>query len=72
MGGIIPFVCGAIKRQRRAKKAADYERISSAGAPPTWGQEERVTGGAYRFRSQSCRFAADSPGGELRFLPRRG
>jgi len=67
MEGIIPFVCGAIKKRRLAKKAAEYERLSSAGAPPTSGQEERFTGGAYRRRSQSCRFAADSPAGELGF-----
>ncbi|KAG2644660.1 uncharacterized protein LOC120696121 [Panicum virgatum] len=67
MEGIIPFVCGAIKKRRLAKKAVDYERLSSAGAPPTSGQEGRFAGGAYRCRSQSCRFAADSPAGVLGF-----
>ncbi|XP_025799761.1 uncharacterized protein LOC112879633 [Panicum hallii] len=67
MEGIIPFVCGAIKRRRLVKKASDYERLSSAGAPPTWGQQERFTCGAYRSRSQSCRLAADSPAGVLGF-----
>ncbi|CAN6218402.1 unnamed protein product [Urochloa humidicola] len=66
MDGLIPLVCGAIKRRRRAKKAADYERLSSAGAPPTRGPQ-RFTGGAYSSRSQSCRFAVDSPVGELGF-----
>ncbi|CAN6182993.1 unnamed protein product [Urochloa humidicola] len=65
MDGLIPLVCGAIKRRRRAKKAVDYELLSSAGAPPTRGQE-RFTGGAYHSRSQSCRFPAVSPAGELR------
>ncbi|CAN6167678.1 unnamed protein product [Urochloa humidicola] len=66
MDGLIPLVCGAIKRRRRAKKAVDYELLSSAGAPPTRGQE-RFTGGAYHSRSQSCRFPAVSPAGELGF-----
>ncbi|CAN6198569.1 unnamed protein product [Urochloa humidicola] len=66
MDGLIPMVCGAIKRRRRVKKAADYERLSSAGAPPTRGQE-RFTGSAYHPRSQSCRYHADSPAGELGF-----
>ncbi|CAN6205313.1 unnamed protein product [Urochloa humidicola] len=66
MDGLIPLVCGAIKRRRRANKAVDYERLSSAGAPPTRGQE-RFAGGAYHSRSQSCRFPADSPAGELAF-----
>ena len=64
MEGLIPFVCGAIKKRRAAKQAVDYERLSSAGAPPTWGWgHERFPGGAYdhpRSRSQSCRFAARS------------
>jgi hypothetical protein len=66
MDGLIPLVCGAIKRRRRAKKAVDYELLSSTGAPPTWGQE-RFTGGDFHPRSQSCRFAADSPAGEPGF-----
>jgi hypothetical protein len=64
MEGLIPFVCGAIKKRRAAKQAVDYECLSSAGAPPTWGwAHERFPGGAYdhpRSRSQSCRFAARS------------
>ncbi|KAJ1290447.1 hypothetical protein BS78_02G244100 [Paspalum vaginatum] len=64
MEGLIPLVCGAIKKRKSAKRAVDYERLSPAGAPPpmtTWGHE-RVPGGAYcRSRSQSCRFAAPSP-----------
>nr|CAB3457623.1 unnamed protein product [Digitaria exilis] len=66
MEGIIPLVSGAIKRRRRAKKAVDYELLSSAGAPaPTWGHQERSTGAAYHSRSQSCRFPARSPDDEL-------
>lgn len=65
MEGLIPFVCGAIKKRRAAKQAVDYERLSSAGAPPTWGHE-RFPGGAYDHppRSQSCRFAARLSGDE--------
>jgi hypothetical protein len=69
MEGLIPFVCGAISKRRAAKRAVDYERLSSAGAPPTrgWGHE-RLPGGAYDHpRSQSCRFAARSSPDERGF-----
>ncbi|OEL22045.1 hypothetical protein BAE44_0016938 [Dichanthelium oligosanthes] len=68
MEGLIPFVCGAMKRRKRAKKAVDYKRLSSsASAPPTLGQERFAGGAYYHSRSQSCRFAACSPADELGF-----
>ena len=71
MEGLIPFVCGAIKKRRAAKQAVDYERLSSAGAPPAWGHE-RFPGGAYDHppRSQSCRFAARSSADDERGFSR--
>jgi hypothetical protein len=63
MEGLIPLVCGAIKKRRAAKQAVDYERLSSAaGAPPTCGWGHERFPGAYDHppRSQSCRFAARS------------
>ncbi|XP_062200136.1 uncharacterized protein LOC133902535 [Phragmites australis] len=62
--GLIPFVCGAIKKRRRERRTMDYERLSSSGAPPTQGRPERFAGAAYGH-SQSCRFVARSPADEL-------
>ncbi|KAL6601743.1 hypothetical protein ACP70R_044963 [Stipagrostis hirtigluma subsp. patula] len=70
MEGIIPFVCGALKKRRRARMATEYERLSFPGATPT---PETVGGGAYRFRSQSCRFATGPAATADAFdLPRDG
>ncbi|TKW34175.1 hypothetical protein SEVIR_2G287100v4 [Setaria viridis] len=65
--GLISFVFGTIKKRRRERRAMDYERLSSGGAPSTQGRLERLTSAAYGgvSRSQSCRFVARPPADDL-------
>ncbi|KAK3129705.1 hypothetical protein QOZ80_6BG0483570 [Eleusine coracana subsp. coracana] len=66
MEGIIPFVCGAFTKRRRARSKMEYERLPY-GAAATLSEAERFAGGGGTYRSQSCRFdaVARSPAGEL-------
>nr|CAB3453982.1 unnamed protein product [Digitaria exilis] len=63
--GLISFVYGTIKKRRRERRATEYNRLSSGGAPSTqWRSERYITsptaygGGG---RSQSCRFVERPP-----------
>ncbi|KAK3132922.1 hypothetical protein QOZ80_6AG0529610 [Eleusine coracana subsp. coracana] len=65
MEGIIPFVCAAFTKRRRARTKMEYERLPYGAA--TLSEAERFTGGGGPYRSQSCRFeaVARSPADEL-------